>query len=48
MPVEAGDMYVFDVSKVHAVGRREEEGTYRSTIQWSMSFLDSTTVLQWC
>ncbi|WP_326734453.1 hypothetical protein [Streptomyces sp. NBC_01022] len=48
VPVEAGDMYVFDVSKVHAVGRRDEEGTYRSTIQWSMSFLDSTTVLHWC
>ncbi|MFI9742994.1 hypothetical protein [Streptomyces sp. NPDC052494] len=47
VPVGAGDIIVFDVSKVHAVGRKEQDGTYRSTIQWNMSFLDATTVLQW-
>ncbi|OKH99000.1 hypothetical protein A6A06_25715 [Streptomyces sp. CB02923] len=47
VPVQVGDVYVFDSSKVHAVGRKLDDTDNRSTVLWSMGFLDANTVLHW-
>jgi hypothetical protein len=47
LPINAGDIYLFDVTKVHAVGCKTNDEVNRTTIAWSMGFLDPTTVLHW-
>jgi hypothetical protein len=47
LPIRPGDIYLFDVTKVHAVGAKADDEVNRSTIAWSMGFLDPTTVLYW-
>ena len=42
-----GDVYLFDTSKVHAVGCKADDSANRTTILWSMAFRDPTTVLHW-
>jgi hypothetical protein len=47
VPIRAGDVYLFDSSKVHAVGSKADDSVNRTTIAWSMAFRDPTTVLYW-
>jgi hypothetical protein len=47
VPIRAGDIYLFDSSKVHAVGCKTDNSVNRTTIAWSMAFRDPTTVLHW-
>jgi hypothetical protein len=47
VPVRPGDINVFDMGIVHAVGWPGPEGSHRCTVQWGMAYLDATTVLQW-
>jgi hypothetical protein len=47
VPIGPGDIYLFDVSKVHAVGGKTDDSVNRTTIAWSMAFRDPTTVLHW-
>ncbi|MEG5061822.1 hypothetical protein QUB60_29150 [Microcoleus sp. A2-C5] len=47
LPIRSGDIYLFDSTKVHAVGPLPKEGGQRSTISWFMGFLDSTTAIYW-
>lgn len=47
LPIKPGDIYLFDVTKVHAVGAKANDEVNRSTIAWSMGFLDPQTVLYW-
>ena len=47
LPIKPGDIYLFDVTKVHAVGAKANDQVNRSTIAWSMGFLDPKTVLYW-
>lgn len=45
--VEPGDIYLFDSSKVHAVGRKMDDTTHRTNVLWSMGVLDDTTFVHW-
>lgn len=47
LPIHAGDIYLFDVTNVHAVGQKTDDEVNRTTISWSMGFCDPTTVLYW-
>lgn len=47
VPVGPGDVYIFDSSKVHAVGRKDDDTTNRTNVLWSMGVLDDTTFLHW-
>ncbi|AFZ18742.1 hypothetical protein [Allocoleopsis franciscana] len=47
VPICPGDIYLFDVTKVHAVGAKTDDEVNRTTISWSMGFLDPKTVLHW-
>lgn len=47
IPVRTGDVYLFDVGKIHAVGQRHGEKAVRCVAQWNMGVLDDTTILRW-
>lgn len=47
LSIRSGDIYLFDLTKVHAVGSITQEGRQRLTVSWSMGLLDQTTVLYW-
>jgi hypothetical protein len=45
MPIRAGDMYLFDVSNVHAVGHKKDDRVKRTTLIWSTGLRDTATAL---
>ena len=47
LPICKGDIYLFDLTKVHAVGCQTKEGGERLSISWYMGFCDPTTVIYW-
>lgn len=47
LPIRSGDIYVFDLTKVHAVGPQAKEEGERLNISWFMGFRDPTTVIYW-
>ncbi|MDI3423352.1 hypothetical protein [Streptomyces luteolus] len=47
IPIRTGDIYLFDVGKIHAVGQRHDEESTRLVAQWNMGVLDDTTILRW-
>ncbi|MER5985793.1 hypothetical protein [Streptomyces sp. NPDC001787] len=47
IPVRTGDVYLFDVGKIHAVAQRHDEKAVRCVAQWNMGVLDDTTILRW-
>lgn len=47
LQVEPGDIYLFDSSKVHAVGRKTDDTTNRTNVLWSMGILDDSTFVHW-
>jgi hypothetical protein len=47
LPIRAGDLYLFDVANVHAVGDKKDDEAKRTTLIWSAGFRDAATVLHW-
>jgi hypothetical protein len=47
LSIRDGDIYLFDSTKIHAVGQLTNEKAKRLTLLWFMGFRDPTTVIYW-